>query len=403
MSSETYTVTVSWGARIERLADVSRRLGEYLHMLRSLHADFSAWQTYVPAAGGFSPACDGWADLSRHWDAARSIIDGETRDDVEELGPDGAATGVTWSRHGFELYLFGAAPGAPASADADADGAYLEIHAGGQFRNEIALSISASRADAANYGWMRKLLLATAAHWMGDKGAVHSPGFVTVNLESRELPVGQVNASWLAFLRNPYLAACIRPVDACRTELQDDDGILFSLCEHVPDPADARDVARARAVVAWLDGFHFHHAWTVYGWPYDPADAVYAHQVTGAPEGTVYAVAFVPFDGYDAVRKVLLYTRLFRLRNRQGLDLDPTYRDDRKALESLPYVVQARQHIAAVRYVGADNPIEWHVGIEQNARALKVLLNEWAAIPETQLRVVYTPYEGELAPFTAPG
>lgn len=403
MSNDTYSMTVSWGARIERFADVAARIDAYLHILRSLHEDFAAWQTYVPATGGFSPACTDWGELSRHWNAARSIIDGEIRDDVEDTGPDGEATAQTWSRHGFELYLFGAAPGAPASRDCADDGPYLDINAGGQFRNEISLSIPASHGWAANYARMRELLLATVTHWMGDLGAVHSPGFVTVELEGRELPVGQINASWLAYLRNPYLAACIRPVEACRTEVLDDDGILFSLCEHVPDPADPGDAARARAVVAWLDGFHFHHAWAVSGWPFDPADELYARQITGAPPGRVYAVAFVPFDGYDAVRKVLLFARLFRLRNDRGLDLNPVYREDHKELEALPFVVQARQHIAAVRYVGASNSIEWHVGIERNARALKVLLNDWAAIPEAQLRVVYTPFEGELDTFNPPG
>jgi hypothetical protein len=246
-------------------------------------------------------------------------------------------------------------------------------------------------------------MIATVKHWGADKVTTFTPGLDEALSNDRDCPIGPLQAGWLTYIRNRYLAASIKPDESCRVELIDGDGILFSLSEHAPDPASPDDIARARAMQSWLDGFHFHHAWTITGWPYDPADGLYAQQITGAPEGAVYAVGFVPFDGYDSVRKVVLFTRLFRLLDRHGLELDPAYRDDRSKLECLPFVVLARQHIAAVRYVGATNPIEWHVGIEQKAQALKVLLNDWAAIPEAQLRVVYTPFEGELDTFKAPG
>lgn len=394
MSHPTYSVIVKWGPRIERLAEVRRKMGEYIAILRGLHRDFGAWQQYVYGKD-FTPACSSWTELLRYWKPGHSMLDDEMRPDLEDLGPGGEVTGDTWSRHGFEIDLFGARPGAPGGERQDG-GIYLNIQAGGNDRNEIVLDIPASRAAVHDHAFMRRLLLATVGHWEADKGAVHVPGLLKAVLDGHDMPLGEVNAGWLAYLRNAGLAACIRPIDACRTELLDDGGILFSLSDRVPDAANRAEVARARVVQSWLNGFHFHHEWTVFGWPYHPADEAYAQQVTGAPPGTVYAVGFVAFDGYDRVRKVLLFARVFALLDNRGLELDPAYREDRKKLEALPFVVQARQHIAAVRYVGAANPIEWHVGIERKARALKVLLNEWAGIPEGQLRVVFTPCEDEL-------
>jgi hypothetical protein len=200
-----------------------------------------------------------------------------------------------------------------------------------------------------------------------------------------------LRATWMSYFRHALLAQCIKSAIPCKIERFADDGLLFTLTPHSPDPNNAEDRSRAFALQAKFDEFHFNHPFVYYGWPYDPDEARYAAQITGAPEGMAYAVGFAAFDGYDAERDVLLSAHLFKFPPGWEPDLHPIYITNAERLESLPYVVLARHQIAAVRYVGADTPIEWHIGIAKHADILKVLINDWAAIPSEQLRVVYTP------------
>jgi hypothetical protein len=130
----------------------------------------------------------------------------------------------------------------------------------------------------------------------------------------------------------------------------------------------------------------------MWGWPLEPIDEQYRREIIG-PTDHVYVVAFVPFDGYDSERDVLLYTKMFR--NFTGRIANPYDIARPELLEALPHVVQARQHLAALDYLSASTPVEWHIGIEQNANDLRLLLNGAAKIPEQRLRVVYTRFVGE--------
>ena len=382
MTHPKIDVTIEWAPRVQRFADVSAQIGGYLELLRSIDAEFSAWHIYG-LYGDYSSGLRTWTDIAPLWNVDEKP-GGEQRDDLNDATADGKVGDRTWSHDGFSLYLVTAAPGAPENAELRDQAISLSLRAGAAHSNGVELHFSADRGSPADYLFTRQLIEKSAAYWHAE----------TASASISTLPV-----SWLTYLRSPLLAQCLRPTGACRTDLLEDGGILFSLVDHVPAEGAADDVAHARAAQAWIGSFHFKHECTVFGWPYDPADEMYAHQITGAPAGATYAVGFAAFDGYDAERKVLLFTKLFRrLPGAWNVRLSPDLAADPARLERIAYVVQARQHIAAVRYVGADNPIEWHVGIEDTAKALKTLLNDWAGIPEQQLRIVYTPFEGELPP-----
>ena len=56
---------------------------------------------------------------------------------------------------------------------------------------------------------------------------------------------------------------------------------------------------------------------------------------------------------------------------------------------------EAKRQVRAAEKAGAV-PIEWHIGLEEPARAVRQLLADHTNITERQLRVIYTPLEQAL-------
>src|SRR5690606_2662987 len=127
----------------------------------------------------------------------------------------------------------------------------------------------------------------------------------------------------------------------------------------------------------------------VHGWPTTQEEQAYASAISGAPPGRVYRVGLADFAGYDASRGVLLDARLFPFEN--SFDYKPTYV---KPLHANNVVAEARRQLRSVELVGADNPIEWHIGVQEMVEPLKVLLHGHAGLSPERLRIVYTPIQG---------
>ena len=261
----------------------------------------------------------------------------------------------------------------------------------GHFGPNVVLDFPGQRGkDIVRYSVLKEIVTRSIEYWQADYAQVVTTAMLDL-FPQRYLSRSILRATWMCYIRHSLLAKCIKPDIPCTLERVGDDGLFFTLTHHSPDPARAEDRSRAIAVQAKFDEFHFNHPFVFYGWPYDPDEAHYAGHITGAPENMAYAVGFAAFDGYHAERRVLLSAHLFKYPPGWEPDLHPIYATDVERLESLPYVVLARHQIAAVRYVGADTPIEWHIGISRHADILKVLINDWAGIPREQLRIVYTP------------
>ena len=139
-----------------------------------------------------------------------------------------------------------------------------------------------------------------------------------------------------------------------------------------------------------LEALHLQQSeYALEGWPPDQAEWDYECQITGAPDGRKYLVKFCYFDGYDASRDVLLYAKLFRI---MGVPENPRPNN----LYCKAYLAEARRQLAAVDAAGATTPIEWHIGIQEYATALQKLFALYEDISDDRLRVIYTPYEGDL-------
>lgn len=389
MNQQTHLIRAKWGSRVQSFGEVTAMISRYLTALQVIHPVFSSWQLMVKSEFAALPA-DEHARKLLLTDAAQP--GSKDRALFLHLGPGSNIIDMTVGRNGFLFSLYTSIPGTPRT-----EPVRLEIGAGSGTGNLVLITIPTSHAELIEPGPMRDLMLATVSCWKADIAVAFSREFNSAIQNGTGRALSKLQAGWFSYVRNAPLAACIRPDWPCKVELLPDAGILFTLVDHAPHPDNAADVEAGRRLQARFDSLYFNHEFTIFGWPHDGADAEYAQQVTGAPPGRAYVVGFAAFDGYDAQRKVLLFARLFRLPPSYGTDLHPIYRDRPERLEALPYVAQARQQIAAVHEAGTSTPIEWHVGIEATAAALAILLNDWAGIPETQLRVVYTPFKGELA------
>ena len=391
MSQDQHILWAAWDGRIQPLGEIAAHLRRFLALLRDLHPDFGHWQ--LLGSKCYETLAPDYADLEPLLIGAARPRKSE-RERYSALDDKFNLTPASESGRGFSFSFYTSSAGtASGMKHGRPDYVEVNIDAGGSYNNSIQIIFPAGRADLLGHDLVRQMLLATIDCWHAACAQVFSPAFVAALQAGRQQEFGMLRAPWFAYLRHPLLAASLRPEVPCRLDRLGSDGLLFTLTPQAPDPARAEDVQRARQLQALFDFVRCDHRVTLFGWPGDPDEARYTAQVTGAPPGRAYVVAFAAFDGYDAERKVLLYARLFRVDPGWGADLHPAYRDDPARLEALPFVVQARQHLAAVEYAGANTPIEWHVGIRDTAAALATLLNEWAAIPRQRLRVVYTPCE----------
>lgn len=388
MKNDTHIIWVNWAPCDYSFGTLCEQLKSYLRLLHDIHSDFVHWEGVT--VNGRLPINVDMPDLDvRLRQMTRPAQD--ERSEYSELDADFDVTETSIAQYGYGLNFSTSMPDSKEEKSDKLESIRLHVNTSSIGVN-IFLSLPRNRdVNLVSKNSLKMLMSSSLEHWNGCIAQVFSSDFVAALKAHHHRQIGELRAVWMCYARHVLLAACIKPDIPCTLERIGDDGLLFTLTEHCPDPASDADVKLALAVQAKFDEFHFNHPFVFYGWPYDPDEAHYAGHITGAPENMAYAVGFAAFDGYDAKRRVLLSAHLFKYPPGWEPDLHPIYATDVQRLESLPYVVLARHQIAAVRYVGADTPIEWHIGISRHADILKVLINDWAGIPREQLRIVYTP------------
>lgn len=199
---------------------------------------------------------------------------------------------------------------------------------------------------------------------------------------------GHINIGWVTYVNFPPLPSLL-PSDIYFEVLEDGGTLIYTSKEEYADETQDQ-IMQAQYIHRVLEALHLQQSeYALEGWPPDKAEWDYEYQITGAPDGRKYLVKFCYFDGYDASRDVLLYAKLFRI---MGVPENPRPNN----LYCKAYLAEARRQLAAVDAAGATTPIEWHIGIQENATALQKLFALYEDISDSRLRVIFTPYEGDL-------
>lgn len=387
MSLQNLALSAVGESTVLSFGEVEARVRHFFEHLRTVHPEFRFWERMGKSRyEGLDPQ---WHDLEVH---LRSMARPEKRDraDFSALDEAGDVTGETRSERGYTFMWFTSdAEGGPADGQNHArrDIVEMRMTVGGNTCS-ISMKFPPSRPDLTAPAVMRQVVDAVLAIWHPTQLDLGSPELREHYLAGA-ISNSQIRVGWMTYLRHPLLASCLPENLPCEVDIMPDGAMLFVLSPHEPDPASKADTAKARALQQFFDQLHFDNYYMIAGWPQDEADDDYASQVTGAPRGRKYAVAFCAFDGYDAKRSVLLFAKMFS--GYVGDIYHPYALENEERRESLVFVVQARHQLAALDYVGASTPIEWHIGIEENARDLTVLFKH-AGIPVKRLRVVYTPF-----------
>lgn len=321
------------------------------------------------------------------------IVDGAIRSadnlkDCQNLAPDGLPGPDTTNNIGFRVSYFSYAD--------DAERSHRPVHEGG-----IKLTIRGSDSGCCSYiglalpsdgycdlhepAMVRRLLALIAEHQRGvTYGRVGSYDF-TKALEQDQFDL--FAGEWLLYFKLPQLSDCL-PDDISHEPFLD--GVLLETTPHPPQVENPTDIAAGKRMYEVLDelGLMRHCLQVLNGWPHDEEETRYQQVLTGAPEGRKYRVGCVDFDGYDAERKTLLFTRLFR-----GLKRYPKGWGIR-GLDG-PVLNEANRQVNAAQ----GYPIEWHIGLEEPYEKVRELLADYTDITEEQIRVIYTPLEPVLRNF----
>lgn len=195
----------------------------------------------------------------------------------------------------------------------------------------------------------------------------------------------------MTYIRLPQLGNFL-PSDLDYEETLDGGTLIYASRER-PDANDTKALDRARRALDVLDDLCINQEkMLIDGWPDDPKEMAYAHQITGAPPGRTYRVALADFSGYDPQRGVLLWAKLFPQWNANIFAYKPTFV---KPLECMPVVAEARRQLRSLELVKATNRIEWHVGRQELIEPLRTLLHSHAGVPRDRLSVVYTPFDAQ--------
>jgi len=204
-----------------------------------------------------------------------------------------------------------------------------------------------------------------------------------VNDEDDKTSIG-----WLTYFLAPGLADCLP--DDIDYEILPNGGTLIITTRERCSADNPEHVAQGKRIRKVLDrvGLIQHSECVIYGWPHDEEETRYQQILTGTPERRKYRVGCVDFDGYDAERKTLLFTRLFR-----GLKRYPKGWGIR-GLDG-PVLNEANRQVNAAQ----GYPIEWHIGLEEPYEKVRELLADYTDITEEQIRVIYTPLEPVLRNF----
>lgn len=382
LNLEVYNRPFNFGQAVEGV----RR---FLLELKQAHPDLAYWEMLGKTR--FEPLRHDLGDLAGQ---LRQVArPGKKERNVTGLDADGNLTPESTRAGGFSFELYSASRDAKGGMDySRPDHVQLRFDLGAADSPAlVSMTFPTGGGAFLNGAAMRAIVEAAVRAWDPDVLEVWPGAFFKAAVKDHQRP-RRLRAGWFNYLRHPLVVPCLpQQLPYAATRLGDD-RVLLCLGDTVPDPDNAEQVAKGAALQAVFDKYHLDE-WHVFaGLPLDAEELAYVRQVTGAPADRGYVVGFTMFDGYDAARGVLLYARLFKAILRgERFDLHPASREDANLIGGLYFAVLAQQQLAALEYVKAGNPIEWHVCDGDLARALRLLLNDWLKIPEARLAIRHTP------------
>ena len=350
-------------------------------VLQRLHEAHPIFQRLLMLIGTeYVPVSEEQISLEQRIAEACSTAE-DSRDHINGLS-NGLPGPETLNRIGFSVSYFSHSDdGRYAKVGVDVGGIELTIQgrsAGVEPQCEVVVALPVDRhSDLHLPKVLRRLLESILEIDRFNVGSVRSLDFEKSVEDVGDLYSGQ----WLLYLPFPYLGECLPP--DIRWE-PFHNGILIETTPHPPNAHDPADIAAGKRVRQVLDefGFAWQSTYAIHGWPPDEEEWRYEEFITGAPSGRKYRVRCIDFDGYDAQRGVLLYAKLFRRLRRQPKQWGLRGWDG-------PVINEARRQVRAAQ----GEPIEWHIGLEESADRVRVLLADYTAISENQLKVIYTPLE----------
>jgi hypothetical protein len=318
---------------------------------------------------------------------ASAAFDPDHVSDYLNLLSDGSLGADSLSKIGFSL-TYSLFDSAQRSVVAFEDGGlWLRLQgssAAQEPETTVTLEIARECASDADVQRLRALLHYCLKQWRCDLGGISVRRYEhVVKGNDRASYAGQ----WLFYLPFPNLAKCLPP-DIRHEPFAN--GILIETTPHMPNANNPADVAAGRRVRDVLDEFGFINdaTYAIEGWPPDAEETRYEQFISGAPVGRKYTVHCVNFDGYDPDRKVLLYAKLLRRLKRHPKEWGFRGWDG-------PVLNEAKRQVRAAAKAGGV-PIEWHIGLEEPAHAVRQLLADHTDITDQQLRIIYTPFEEPL-------
>jgi hypothetical protein len=298
------------------------------------------------------------------------------------LAPDGTLDPASLCVPGYSLSYY-LCDNRAAVLPIDKGGATLRLRgcgASSEASSSISLEMSAA-TDLCEPAWLRQVLQLFIRGWGCNVGGISTGAYESaIRASHRASYAGQ----WLFYLPLPNLAKCL-PGDIHHEPFAN--GILIQTTPHIPNPNNSSDIAAGKRVRDVLDEFGLINdaTYAIEGWPPDQEESLYEQFISGAPAGRKYTVHCINFDGYDPDRKVLLYAKLFRRLRRHPKEWGLRGWDG-------PVLNEAKRQVRAAAKAGGV-PIEWHIGLEEPAHAVRQLLADYTNITSQQLSVIYTPVE----------
>jgi hypothetical protein len=380
--------TASRYGSADTLSSYQRKSRRVLQRLRETHPAFERL-TMVGTAGT--------ASLSSNLSELEDLIESHAfssahAGDYEVLRADGRLASESMSRIGFSLAYCttdesnsSIVPPLRGGVDLTLQGSSVGIE------SSASTNLKALADGCSNFCAIAKIkviLTVLLEEWQSSVGGVSLQQYQqAVRGNDRASYAGQ----WLFYLPFPGLAKCLPP-DIRHEPFAN--GILIETTPHMPDANSPADVAAGKRVRDVLDEFGLVNdaTYAIEGWPPDQEEALYEQFISGAPPDRKYTVHCVNFDGYDPDRKVLLYAKLFRRLRRHPKEWGLRGWDG-------PVLNEAKRQVRAAAKAGGV-PIEWHIGLEEPAHAVRQLLADHTNITEQQLRVIYTPLEEAQRPQT---
>jgi hypothetical protein len=365
----------------DTLGSYQRKSRCVLQRLRALHRKFERLTVVGPTGTAALPD-----DLSGLEELIEShAFSSAHADDYLALGPEGRLVSESLNRIGFSLAYCSTEERSNSIVPPEQGGVDLTLQGSSA---AVESSASASLKLPADAGpdmrstpTIRAILSLLIKEWQSAVGGVVLRQYQqAVRGTDRASYAGQ----WLFYLPFPGLGKCLPP-DIRHEPFTN--GILIETTPHIPNADNPSDIAAGKRVRDVLDEFGLVNdaTYAIEGWPPDDDEALYEQFISGAPPGRKYTVHCVNFDGYDPDRKALLYAKLFRRLRRHPKEWGLRGWDG-------PVLNEAKRQVRAAAKAGGV-PIEWHIGLEEPAHAVRQLLADHTNITDQQLRVIYTPLE----------